>query len=230
MLNQKAAAFVPIATGWRQKSRSLFGSGADRLVPCRRETHVPYVNEARLGHFRSQVPAMVVVQAMIVGLDRRLGSVESFQTQKMKSLLHRLARWPRVAGEEEQRWWWLGPAGPGSGAGRGGQLRRDHRAGERNGVGLLRPCGQREPARHVPYGRFRQPAEPGLRGQQGRRGPADKIAGDCLGRGWHPGERGRGRTPLMWLRSTCLRRWAAGAAPRILRRRCWFKPRTRWGS
>lgn len=98
MLNQKAAAFVPIATGWRQKSRSLFGSGADRLVPCRRETHVPYINEARLGHFRSQVPAMVVVQAMIVGLDRRLGSVESFQTQRMKSLLHRLARWPRVAG------------------------------------------------------------------------------------------------------------------------------------
>lgn len=162
MLNQKAAAFVPIATGWRQKSRNLFGSGADRLVPCRRETHVPYVNEARLGHFRSQVPAMVVVQAMILGLGRRLGSVESFQTQKMKSLLHRLGRWPRVAGEEEQRWW-LGPA-------------------------------------------------------------------DCLGRGWHPGERGRGRTPLMWLRSTCLRRWAAGAAPRILRRRCWFKPRTRWGS
>ena len=38
-------------------------------------THVLYVNEARLGHFRSQVPAMVVAQAMIVGLGRRLGSV-----------------------------------------------------------------------------------------------------------------------------------------------------------
>jgi hypothetical protein len=36
---------------------------------------VLYVNEARLGHFRSQVPAMVVAQAMIVGLGRRLGSV-----------------------------------------------------------------------------------------------------------------------------------------------------------
>lgn len=35
-------------------------------------THVLYVNEARLGHFRSQVPAMVVAQAMIVGLGRRL--------------------------------------------------------------------------------------------------------------------------------------------------------------
>jgi DNA-binding MurR/RpiR family transcriptional regulator len=40
-------------------------------------THVLYVNEARLGHFRSQVPAMVVAQAMIVGLGRRLGSVEN---------------------------------------------------------------------------------------------------------------------------------------------------------
>ena len=38
-------------------------------------SHVLYVNEARLGHFRSQVPAMVVAQAMIVGLGRRLGSV-----------------------------------------------------------------------------------------------------------------------------------------------------------
>jgi DNA-binding MurR/RpiR family transcriptional regulator len=36
--------------------------------------HVLYVNEARLGHFRSQVPAMVVCQAIIVSLGRRLGS------------------------------------------------------------------------------------------------------------------------------------------------------------
>ncbi|MBG1232354.1 MurR/RpiR family transcriptional regulator [Aestuariivirga litoralis] len=35
--------------------------------------HVLYVNEARLGHFRSQVPAMVVCQAIIVSLGRRLG-------------------------------------------------------------------------------------------------------------------------------------------------------------
>jgi DNA-binding MurR/RpiR family transcriptional regulator len=35
--------------------------------------HVLYVNEARLGHFRSQVPAMVVAQAIIVSLGRRLG-------------------------------------------------------------------------------------------------------------------------------------------------------------
>jgi DNA-binding MurR/RpiR family transcriptional regulator len=43
--------------------------------------HVLYVNEARLGHFRSQVPAMVVAQAMIVGLGRRLASVENFQSR-----------------------------------------------------------------------------------------------------------------------------------------------------
>jgi len=36
--------------------------------------HVLYVNEARLGHFRSQVPAMVVCQAIIVSLGRRLGT------------------------------------------------------------------------------------------------------------------------------------------------------------
>lgn len=37
--------------------------------------HVLYVNEARLGHFRSQVPAMVVCQTLIVSLGRRLGTV-----------------------------------------------------------------------------------------------------------------------------------------------------------
>jgi DNA-binding MurR/RpiR family transcriptional regulator len=45
-------------------------------------THVLYVNEARLGHFRSQVPAMVVAQAMIVGLGRRLGAVETDHNPK----------------------------------------------------------------------------------------------------------------------------------------------------
>lgn len=45
-------------------------------------SHVLYVNEARLGHFRSQVPAMVVAQAMIVGLGRRLGSVENPHIQE----------------------------------------------------------------------------------------------------------------------------------------------------
>lgn len=36
-------------------------------------SHVLYVTEARLGHFRSQVPALVVCQAIIVSLGRRLG-------------------------------------------------------------------------------------------------------------------------------------------------------------
>jgi DNA-binding MurR/RpiR family transcriptional regulator len=45
-------------------------------------THVLYVNEARLGHFRSQVPAMVVAQAMIVGLGRHLGLVQNNQSIK----------------------------------------------------------------------------------------------------------------------------------------------------
>jgi DNA-binding MurR/RpiR family transcriptional regulator len=34
---------------------------------------VLFVKEARLGHFRSQVPALVVVQALIVSLGRRKG-------------------------------------------------------------------------------------------------------------------------------------------------------------
>jgi DNA-binding MurR/RpiR family transcriptional regulator len=42
--------------------------------------HVLYVPEARLGHFRSQVPAMVVCQAIIVSLGRRLG--ENNQNRK----------------------------------------------------------------------------------------------------------------------------------------------------
>jgi DNA-binding MurR/RpiR family transcriptional regulator len=50
-------------------------------------TNVLYVNEARLGHFRSQVPAMVVAQAMIVGLGRRLGAgVNSHLPKNEKSV------------------------------------------------------------------------------------------------------------------------------------------------
>lgn len=44
--------------------------------------HVLYVTEARLGHFRSQVPALVVCQAIIVSLGRRVG--EQGITTKMK--------------------------------------------------------------------------------------------------------------------------------------------------
>jgi DNA-binding MurR/RpiR family transcriptional regulator len=41
--------------------------------------HVLYVNEARLGHFRSQVPAMVVCQSLIVALGRRRSAAEDIQ-------------------------------------------------------------------------------------------------------------------------------------------------------
>lgn len=58
-------------------------------------THVLYVNEARLGHFRSQIPAMVVVQAMIVGLGRRPSSIGIAQNRKSENsvaLARRLAK------------------------------------------------------------------------------------------------------------------------------------------
>ena len=45
-------------------------------------TQVLYVNEARLGHFRSQVPAMVVCQSIIVSLGRRLGTSWKANIQK----------------------------------------------------------------------------------------------------------------------------------------------------
>lgn len=45
-------------------------------------SHVLFVTEARLGHFRSQVPALVVCQAIIVALGRRLG--EQGQQNGMK--------------------------------------------------------------------------------------------------------------------------------------------------
>lgn len=53
-------------------------------------SHVLYVTEARLGHFRSQVPALVVCQAIIVSLGRRLGEQPvppkmKIKNQKMKN-------------------------------------------------------------------------------------------------------------------------------------------------
>lgn len=47
--------------------------------------HVLYVNEARLGHFRSQVPAMVVCQSMIVALGRRIGGTPGMSENNHKS-------------------------------------------------------------------------------------------------------------------------------------------------
>lgn len=47
--------------------------------------HVLYVTEARLGHFRSQVPALVVCQAIIVSLGRRLGEKPKRRKMKLKN-------------------------------------------------------------------------------------------------------------------------------------------------
>ena len=47
--------------------------------------HVLYVNEARLGHFRSQVPAMVLCQAIIVSIGRRLGVKAEMKRNNQKS-------------------------------------------------------------------------------------------------------------------------------------------------
>lgn len=47
--------------------------------------HVLYVNEARLGHFRSQVPAMVVCQAIIVSLGRKLGVKAEMKRNNQKT-------------------------------------------------------------------------------------------------------------------------------------------------
>jgi len=58
-------------------------------------SHFLYVNEARLGHFRSQVPAMVVAQALIVALGRRVSAVENIQnpeTEKSFASTHCLAK------------------------------------------------------------------------------------------------------------------------------------------
>ena len=46
-------------------------------------TQVLYVNEARLGHFRSQVPAMVVCQTIIVSLGRQMGTSWKENIQKL---------------------------------------------------------------------------------------------------------------------------------------------------
>ena len=65
------AARMAVASG-----RTLLAITDNDLSPVAGiATHVLYVNEARLGHFRSQVPAMVVCQAVIVSLGRRLGTV-----------------------------------------------------------------------------------------------------------------------------------------------------------
>lgn len=70
------------------------------LVPLARA--VLYVKEARLGHFRSQVPALVVLQAAIASLGRRLGAAEVKADFQSGSDEKTLAERPRLGeGPEE---------------------------------------------------------------------------------------------------------------------------------
>lgn len=64
---------VRIAEGLGHPVLAITDNALSPVVPLAR--HVLYVNEARLGHFRSQVPAMVVCQAIIVSLGRRMASL-----------------------------------------------------------------------------------------------------------------------------------------------------------
>ncbi|NAZ35653.1 MurR/RpiR family transcriptional regulator [Rubellimicrobium sp. CFH 75288] len=56
------------------------------VVPPAR--HVLYVKEARLGHFRSQVPALVLCQTLIASVARRLGRAETTPEAKRNVRSH----------------------------------------------------------------------------------------------------------------------------------------------
>ena len=65
---------IEIARNAHARGQLILAITDNELSPVAKlAAHVLYVNEARLGHFRSQVPAMVVAQAIIVSLGRRLG-------------------------------------------------------------------------------------------------------------------------------------------------------------
>ncbi len=65
--------------------------------------HVLYVNEARLGHFRSQVPAMVVCQAMIVSLGRRIGRAPDKVKNIQNSRNEKSVAQNRIAAKDRSR-------------------------------------------------------------------------------------------------------------------------------
>ena len=66
---------VEVAARAAEAGRSVLAITDNELSPVvRYARHVLYVPEARLGHFRSQVPALVVCQAVIVSLGRRIGA------------------------------------------------------------------------------------------------------------------------------------------------------------
>ncbi len=68
---------VEIARRAAEAGRTVLAVTDNELSPVvPLAAHVLYVKEARLGHFRSQVPAMVLCQSLIVSLGRRMGRME----------------------------------------------------------------------------------------------------------------------------------------------------------
>jgi DNA-binding MurR/RpiR family transcriptional regulator len=66
---------VELAKAAHKKGRTLLVITDNELSPVAKlGTHTLYVKEARLGHFRSQVPAMVLCQSIIVSLGRQTQS------------------------------------------------------------------------------------------------------------------------------------------------------------
>jgi DNA-binding MurR/RpiR family transcriptional regulator len=66
---------VTTAQTVKARGQTLFAITDNELSPVAPlAQHVLYVKEARLGHFRSQVPALVVCQTVIVSVGRRLSS------------------------------------------------------------------------------------------------------------------------------------------------------------
>ena len=60
---------IELATAAHKKGRRLLVITDNELSPVAKlGAHTLFVKEARLGHFRSQVPAMVLCQSIIVSL------------------------------------------------------------------------------------------------------------------------------------------------------------------
>jgi DNA-binding MurR/RpiR family transcriptional regulator len=68
---------VEIALRAAEAGRTVLAITDNELSPVAPlAAHVLFVKEARLGHFRSQVPAMVLCQSLIVSLGRRISRLE----------------------------------------------------------------------------------------------------------------------------------------------------------
>jgi DNA-binding MurR/RpiR family transcriptional regulator len=74
---------IDVAARAAGAGRTVLAITDNELSPVvRHARHVLYVPEARLGHFRSQVPALVVCQALIVSLGRRIGGSVAEKSRK----------------------------------------------------------------------------------------------------------------------------------------------------